>query len=58
MSLIETLGNEAWLKENETKVKNLLPKTYTHINNLNGLKLGFNLKLLGVDWRSESEFVC
>lgn len=56
MNLQNTLGNEAWLKENEAKIKDLLPKTWTHVNNLNGLQLGFGLKLLGLDWRSEDEF--
>ena len=34
----------------------MLPATFTHMGNLNGLQLGFKLKLLGVDWRSENEF--
>ena len=34
----------------------MLPDTWTIINNHNGLQLGFKLKLLGVDWRSEDEF--
>jgi len=54
--MTETLGNPKWLKENETALKALLPKTWTHIKNLNGLQIGFGLKLLGVDWRSEQEF--
>lgn len=56
MNLIETLGNETWLKANEAKIKEMLPETWTHIGNLNGLKLGFHLKLIGVDWRSPDEF--
>jgi hypothetical protein len=56
MSLEETLGNQKWMKENSGKVKNLLPETWTHIRNLSGLQIGFNLKLLGIDWRSEDEF--
>lgn len=52
----ETLGNVEWLKENESKLKEMLPETWTHIQNLNGLSLGFQLKLLGIDWRSEEEF--
>lgn len=56
MNLIDTLGNKTWLKENEAKIKEMLPETWTHMENLNGLKLGFHLKLIGVDWRSQDEF--
>ena len=56
MSLQDTLGNEEWLRANEQKVKDMLPETWTHIGNLNGLQLGFRLKLLGIDWRSEEQF--
>lgn len=56
MSLKDTLGNEAWLRENEVKIKSLLPQTLTLATNINGLQLGFSLKLLGVDWRSPDEF--
>lgn len=55
-NLKETIGNEAWVRENETKLKDLLPETWTHMHNLNGLKIGFGLKLIGVDWRSQDEF--
>lgn len=55
-SLINTLGNENWVRENESEIKNLLPKTWTHMHNLNILKIGFGLKLIGIDWRSEDEF--
>lgn len=56
MSLIQTLGNKDWLIENEDKLSKLLPETWTHIENLNGLKIGFQLKLIGVEWRSTDEF--
>lgn len=56
MSLRDTLGNQHWLKQNEPKLRELLPETWTLATNLNGLKLGFGLKLIGVDWRSEDEF--
>lgn len=52
----DTLGNKEWLLANEQAVKDLLPETWTHIGNLNGLQLGFRLKLIGIDWRSETEF--
>lgn len=56
MSLIDTIGNEDWLKENEPAIKQLLPKTWTHMQNISALTIGFNLKLLGVEWFSEEEF--
>lgn len=56
MTLMTTLGNTEWLKKHENEVKELLPKTWTHIENISALKLGFKLKLLGIDWRSEDEF--
>ena len=56
MSLQDTLGNEEWLRANEQKVKEMLPETWTHIGNLNGLQIGFKMKLLGIDWRSEDQF--
>jgi hypothetical protein len=55
MSLLETLGNEAWLRANEQKVKDMLPETWTHVSNLNGMQLGYRMKLLGIDWRSEEQ---
>lgn len=56
MNLQDTLGNEEWMKKNEAAIKEMLPDTWTHVNNLNGLQLGYKLKLIGVNWRSEDEF--
>jgi hypothetical protein len=53
--LKSTLGNYDWLTKNEAALKRVLPETWTHIENLNGLQMGFNLKLIGVDWRNEEE---
>ena len=52
--LLPTLGNRQWVKEHELKA--ILPDVWTHIENLNGMQLGFKLKLLGIDWRSEEDF--
>ncbi|EKD89521.1 MAG: hypothetical protein ACD_33C00046G0002 [uncultured bacterium] len=51
-----TIGNSEWLRENTGKIKNILPETWTHVRNLNVLQLGFNFKILGIDWRSQEEF--
>ena len=45
-----------WLKENKEKILPLLPETWTHIQNINGLALGFQFKKIGLDWRSENDF--
>jgi hypothetical protein len=59
VSLQSTLGDNVWVVENKDKIKELLPETWTHAQNINGLQLGYGLKLLGIDWRSEDEFaVC
>ena len=55
MSLVDTIGNQAWLEKNETAIKKLLPPTWTHVENINMLQVGYGLKLLGVDWRSDEE---
>ena len=56
MNLKETLGNIEWLRANEDAIKKLLPENWTHMENLNGLKLGYGMKLIGIDWRSEDQF--
>jgi len=53
MDLTDTLGNQEWLKDNEEKIKELLPETWTHMANLDGMKLGFQLKVLGIEWHGE-----
>ena len=56
MNLQDTLGNIEWLRANEDAIKKMLPDTWTHMENLNGLKLGVQMKLLGIDWRTEDQF--
>lgn len=55
-SLESTLGNRIWVKDHESELRALFPDTWTNIHNLNGLQIGFKLKLLGIDWRSKEEF--
>ena len=55
MPLIHTIGNAAWREQNADKLKAILPETWTHMRNLNMLQIGFNLKVLGVDWRGDQE---
>jgi len=56
MSCFETLGDRDWLASHEGAIKNALPETWTHVENIDGLRLGFALKLLGIDWKTEQEF--
>lgn len=52
----DTLLSLKWLESNREGLINLFPETWTHVANINPLKIMFNFKLLGVDWRSEEEF--
>lgn len=48
---------EQWWKDNLSVIKDkLLPATWTHMANLEGMKMGFQMKLMGIDWRSSDEF--
>jgi hypothetical protein len=55
--LTQTLGNQAWLTANMNKLLDLFPQTWTFETNLSLVQIGFNLKLIGVDWRSPEELV-
>lgn len=48
-------GRPDWLMYNWDKLRKLMPETWTHIANLNMVQIGFHLKLLGLDWRSQEE---
>lgn len=56
-ALQNTLGNDQWLRENESAIKKLFPAEWSHASRIDQLKLRWNLKLLGVDYRSEDEFI-
>jgi len=55
-SIKDTLANKDWWGKNLAGVKDLLPLTWTHMQNLNGLQIGYKMKLLGIDWRNQDEF--
>jgi len=50
-----TLLNLNWLRKNEAKILEILPQTWTHIDNLDPVKLGYQFKVIGIDWRSNEE---
>jgi hypothetical protein len=54
-TLQNTLGSKTWVSANREKLRKLLPETWTHPANFNVVGFSFQLKLLGVDWRSEEE---
>jgi len=54
--VISVVCNAEWMKKNEQRLKELFPENWTHAGNLNPVFIGFQLKLLGVDWRSEVEY--
>lgn len=52
-----TLANKEWWEKNlDTIREKIIPATWTHIANLNGMAMGFQMKLLGIDWRDQNEF--
>lgn len=56
MDLVNTLGNREWLRRHENSLKALLPEQWTLIHNLDVARIAYELKLIGVDWRTPSEF--
>ena len=52
---IESINDPQWLLQNETRIREVFPKEWTHFPDLI-LSIGFKLKLLGLDWRELSEF--
>jgi len=54
--MLATLGNEQWLRKNEASIKEVLPKSWTHMQNLKPLPISFRLKLLGVPWKTDNDF--
>lgn len=57
MTLNDTLGNMQWVKENEGKIKNIFPETWTHAANINNVQLMFQMKLIGIPWSTEAELL-
>lgn len=55
--LLPTLGNREWVEANRYKLRLLFPEQWTPAEHLSALRIGFELKLLGVDWRSAEDLV-
>jgi hypothetical protein len=56
VSIPNTLGDNDWLARNEQDIKQLLPQDWQQITPELGARIGFKLKILGIDWRSQDEF--
>ena len=50
------LDNPQWVKDNLWKLRALFPETWTHLANIKVLPLMFQMKLLGIDFRTDEEF--
>lgn len=54
-----TLENPEWWDKHEASMFNLLPDTWTHIQNVAtsfaSLPYRYQLKLIGLDWRSDED---
>jgi hypothetical protein len=46
----DTVGNLKWVQDNEEDIKKTLPQTWTHAANIQMMKFGYDLKLIGVEW--------
>lgn len=57
MNFEDTLHDKAWLASNRKELLEVLPDQWTHWTNIDLLKIGFKLKLLGLDWRSKDDFI-
>ena len=56
-SLKSTIENIEWVKKHEQEIKDIFPNTFTHVNNINGLNVMFEFKILGIDYKSKKEFI-
>lgn len=55
--LVNTLGSADWLQQNEREIRSLFPPEGVMIDQTFFMRLGFKLKLLGADWRSNDELI-
>ena len=55
--VIDTLGNYEWIKNNHENILNLFPRNWKLAEDVNFVSIRFQMKLLGIDYRSEDEFL-
>lgn len=56
-SYTNLLTDEAWLRIHEADLKKPLPINWVKPNSTLLLRMGWNLKLLGIEWRSDEELI-
>lgn len=54
-SVQETIGCAEWVVENFVKLRDIFPPRRTQLTQQLILHLGFKMKCVGVDWRTQSE---
>jgi hypothetical protein len=51
-----TIGNDAWMRANADKLRAALPTDWTPVDQTLMLRVGFAIKVAGVEWHSQEEF--
>ena len=54
-SLQETLGNDAWMKTNLEAIRSWFPVQWEYPSPDFMHQVGFKMKLLGIDWRENTD---
>lgn len=54
-NLETTIFDLAWYEKNENVIRDILPEEWTHASELNLVRIGYLLKLRGVDWTTNEE---
>lgn len=52
----QQIKSPEWLSENEETLRKLFSQEWKEYTQADALRMGFQLKLMGIDWRSEMEF--
>lgn len=51
----ETILNLSWVIQNEDALKGIFPEDWTHVDCIDPIKLGFWIKVSGIDFRNEAQ---
>lgn len=54
-SVQETIGNPQWVVQHYVQVRDIFPAERQLMTQSDMIRVGFKMKLLGIDWRSENE---
>lgn len=53
--LAATIGNDAWMRANAEKLRMALPEDWAPVDSGLMLRVGFAIKVAGVEWYSQDE---